>query len=218
MCGICGFVSKQNITREQLKIMNDTMIHRGPDDSGEEIYPIRNGYQVGLAQRRLSIMDLSPLGHQPMHSANGRISVVYNGEIYNFQELKEELKDYPFRSTCDTEVIIAAYLKWGIDCISRLNGMFAICIFDREDDTVYLVRDRIGKKPLYYELSDGNLIFGSELKPLMAREGFQKRIRKDVLSRYLFQQYINAPDSIFEQVYKLEPGGILQFHYGEVKT
>ena len=96
--------------------------------------------------------------------------------------------------------------------------MFAICIFDREDDTVYLVRDRIGKKPLYYELSDGNLIFGSELKPLMAREGFQKRIRKDVLSRYLFQQYINAPDSIFEQVYKLEPGGILQFHYGEVKT
>lgn len=218
MCGICGFVSKQNITREQLKIMNDTMIHRGPDDSGEEIYPIRNGYQVGLAQRRLSIMDLSPLGHQPMHSANGRISVVYNGEIYNFQELKEELKDYPFRSTCDTEVIIAAYLKWGIDCISRLNGMFAICIFDREDDTVYLVRDRIGKKPLYYELSDGNLIFGSELKPLMAREGFQKRIRKDVLSRYLFQQYINAPDSIFEQVYKLDPGGILQFHYGEVKT
>ena len=218
MCGICGFVSKQNITREQLKIMNDTMIHRGPDDSGEEIYPIRNGYQVGLAQRRLSIMDLSPLGHQPMHSTNGRISVVFNGEIYNFQELKEELKDYPFRSTCDTEVIIAAYLKWGIDCISRLNGMFAICIFDREDDTVYLVRDRIGKKPLYYELSDGNLIFGSELKPLMAREGFQKRIRKDVLSRYLFQQYINAPDSIFEQVYKLEPGGILQFHYGEVKT
>lgn len=218
MCGICGFVSKQNITREQLKIMNDTMIHRGPDDSGEEIYPIRNGYQVGLAQRRLSIMDLSPLGHQPMHSANGRVSVVYNGEIYNFQELKEELKDYPFRSTCDTEVIIAAYLKWGIDCISRLNGMFAICIFDREDDTVYLVRDRIGKKPLYYELSDGNLIFGSELKPLMAREGFQKRIRKDVLSRYLFQQYINAPDSIFEQVYKLEPGAILQFHYGEVKT
>lgn len=218
MCGICGFVSKQNITREQLKIMNDTMIHRGPDDSGEEIYPIRNGYQVGLAQRRLSIMDLSPLGHQPMHSTNGRISVVFNGEIYNFQELKEELKDYPFRSTCDTEVIIAAYLKWGIDCISRLNGMFAICIFDREEDNVYLIRDRIGKKPLYYELSDGNLIFGSELKPLMAREGFQKRIRKDVLSRYLFQQYINAPDSIFEQVYKLEPGAVLQFHYGEVKT
>lgn len=218
MCGICGFVSKQNITREQLKIMNDTMIHRGPDDSGEEIYPIRNGYQVGLAQRRLSIMDLSPLGHQPMHSTNGRISVVFNGEIYNFQELKEELKDYPFRSTCDTEVIIAAYLKWGIDCISRLNGMFAICIFDREEDNVYLIRDRIGKKPLYYELSDGNLVFGSELKPLMAREGFQKRIRKDVLSRYLFQQYINAPDSIFEQVYKLEPGAVLQFHYGEVKT
>ena len=113
MCGICGFISKQNITPEQLKKMNDTMYHRGPNDSGEEIYPMKDGYTIGLAQRRLSILDLSPLGHQPMHSRDRRVSVVYNGEIYNFQEIKEELKDYPFVSTCDTEVIIAAYLKWG---------------------------------------------------------------------------------------------------------
>lgn len=217
MCGICGFISKQNITLEQLKKMNDTMYHRGPNDSGEEIFPMRDGYSIGLAQRRLSILDLSPLGHQPMHSPDRRISVVYNGEIYNFQEIKEELKDYPFVSTCDTEVIIAAYLKWGIDCVNRFNGMFAICLYDRESDDVYLVRDRIGKKPLYYEVENGNLIFGSELKPLMIREGFQKKIRTEVLSRFLFQQYINAPDSIFENVYKLEPGSILKFHYGEIK-
>ncbi len=218
MCGICGFASKQNITLEQLKKMNDTMYHRGPDDSGEEIFQMKDGYQMGMAQRRLSILDLSPLGHQPMHSADKRVSVVFNGEIYNFAELREELTGYPFRSSCDTEVIIAAYLKWGIDCIQRFNGMFAICLYDRETDDIYLVRDRIGKKPLYYEIDGGNLIFASELKPLMARDGFQKKIRRDVLSRFLFQQYINAPDSIFENVYKLEPGSILKFRYGEVKV
>lgn len=217
MCGICGFVSKQKITLDQLKKMNDTMYHRGPDDSGEEIYPFPGGFQVGMAQRRLSILDLSPMGHQPMHSADKRISVVYNGEIYNFQELKKEL-DYPFRSSCDTELIIAAYLKWGPGCVDRFNGMFAICLYDREKEDVYLFRDRAGKKPLYYEVDGGNLIFASELKPLMAREGFSEKIRTQVLQRFLFQQYINAPDTIFENVYKLEPGGALKFHAGQIKT
>lgn len=103
--------SKKTITTEQLKAMNDTMYHRGPNDSGEEIYPAKDGYTVGLAQRRLSILDLSALGHQPMHSPDKRVSVVFNGEIYNFQEIREELKEYEFRSNCDTEVIIAAYLN-----------------------------------------------------------------------------------------------------------
>lgn len=218
MCGICGFVSKQNITLDQLKAMNDTMVHRGPNDSGEEIFPMKEGYQIGLAQRRLSIMDLSPKGHQPMHSTDGRVSVVFNGEIYNFKELKKELKDYPFQSSCDTEMIVAAYLKWGIDCIQKFNGMFAICLYDRETEDVYLVRDRIGKKPLYYEVDGTNLVFASELKPIMTRKGFQRKIRKEVLSRFLFQQYINAPESIFEHTYKLEPGSILQFRYGLIKT
>lgn len=218
MCGICGFVSKQNITLDQLKAMNDTMVHRGPNDSGEEIFPMKEGYQIGLAQRRLSIMDLSPKGHQPMHSPDGRVSVVFNGEIYNFKELKKELKDYPFQSSCDTEMIVAAYLKWGIDCIQKFNGMFAICLYDRETEDVYLVRDRIGKKPLYYEVDGTNLVFASELKPIMTRYGFQRKIRKAVLSRFLFQQYINAPESIFEHTYKLEPGSILQFRYGLIKT
>lgn len=218
MCGICGFISKQNITLDELKCMNDTMYHRGPDDSGEEIYTMKNGYEIGLAQRRLSILDLSPLGHQPMHSENKRVSVVYNGEIYNFKELREELSDYSFRSNCDTEVIIAAYLKWGIKCVHKFNGMFAICIYDRQDEKVYLIRDRIGKKPLYYEWKDGNLVFASELKPIMARPGFQKKIRREVLSRYLFQQYIVEPDSIFEDVFKLAPGSILEYQNGQIQT
>ncbi|MDD2970527.1 MAG: asparagine synthase (glutamine-hydrolyzing) [Lachnospiraceae bacterium] len=217
MCGICGFISRKTITLDQLKQINDTMYHRGPNDSGEEIFPLKDGYALGLAQRRLAILDLSALGHQPMHSDNGRVSVVYNGEIYNFQELKEELKDYPFKSDCDTEVIIAGYLKWGIDCINRFKGMFAIALFDRETNDLYLVRDRIGKKPLYYWMESGNIVFASELKPFMALEGFPFQIRQDVIKQYMFQQYINAPATIFENVYKLEPGAILQYHYGEVK-
>ena len=163
-------------------------------------------------------MDLSALGHQPMHSANKRVSVVYNGEIYNFQELKQELSDYRFVSNCDTEVIIAAYLKWGIDCVQKFNGMFAIAIYDRKSDEIYLVRDRIGKKPLYYWQQNDGIVFASELKPIMAFPDFPKEIRRGVLSRYLYQQYINAPDTIFKNVYKLEPGAILRFRVGEIST
>lgn len=218
MCGICGFISKKTITLETLKAMNDTMYHRGPDDSGEEIYPAFGGYTVGLAQRRLSILDLSSLGHQPMHSKDKRVTIVYNGEIYNFQEIRKELSEYPFCSACDTEVILAAYLKWGIKCVDRFNGMFAIALFDRETGELYLVRDRIGKKPLYYWLEDGGMVFASELKPIMECTAFEKRIRTEVVSRYLYHQYINAPDTIFQNVYKLEPGTVLQFSAGAIKT
>lgn len=216
MCGICGYVSRKNITIEQLICMNDTMYHRGPDDSGAEIYTMGEDRSVGLAQRRLSIQDLSPLGHQPMHSKDKRVSVVFNGEIYNFHQLRKELADYTFLSNCDTEVIIAAYLKWGIDCIDKFNGMFAICIFDREDNSIYLVRDRVGKKPLYYETDGEDLYFASELKPLMQRPGFSKEIRTDVVSRYLFMQYINAPETVLKNVHKLEPGSILHYKAGKI--
>ncbi|MFI3213755.1 MAG: asparagine synthase (glutamine-hydrolyzing) [Eubacteriales bacterium] len=218
MCGICGFISNKNISIEELRIMNDTMYHRGPNDSGEEIYPMKGGYALGFAQRRLSILDLSPLGHQPMHSKDKRISVVYNGEIYNFGELREQLSDYTFLSTCDTEVIIAAYLKWGIDCISKFNGMFAIALFDRDTEELFLVRDRIGKKPLYYWKESGQLVFASELKPIMAYPHFTARIQTDLLPRYLYQQYINGPESIYEHVYKLQPGAILRYKEGEITT
>ena len=218
MCGICGYIRRREVTPGQLKKMNDTMSRRGPDDSGEAFYEMAGGYHVGLAQRRLSIMDLSALGHQPMHSADGRVVVVYNGEIYNFRELREELADYPFRSDCDTEVIIAAYLKWGVSCVNRFNGMFAIALYDREEEAVYLIRDRIGKKPLYYWYEREELVFASELKPIMACPDFHAGIDRGVLSRYLFQQYINAPDSVYEHVYKLAPGAILKFQNGQIET
>lgn len=218
MCGICGFVGGKNISLEQLRAMNDTMYHRGPDDSGAEIYEMPDGRQAGFAHRRLSILDLSELGHQPMHSCDRRITVVYNGEIYNYRELREELPDYPFCSSCDTEVIIAAYLKWGIRCVERFNGMFAIALYDRDKQAVYLIRDRIGKKPLYYWYEDGDLVFASELKPIMACPGFEGAIDRRVLPRYLYQQYINAPESIYQNVYKVEPGSVLRFSQGKLNT
>lgn len=216
MCGICGFVSRQIIKQDTLESMNNTMYHRGPDDSGAEIFDGKEGYQIGMAQRRLAILDLSPLGHQPMHSTDGRISVVYNGEIYNFTELKEELRDYSFLSQCDTEVIIAAYLKWGINCVEKFNGMFAIALFDREQDILYLVRDRIGKKPLYYHYKNENLVFASELKPILKVPEFHEDIRQELMTTFMMHQYINAPNTIFENVYKVEPGEILSFQYGKI--
>lgn len=218
MCGICGFITKSKITYGDLKFMNDTMMHRGPNDSGEKIYEMLQGSLVGMAHRRLSIQDLSKLGHQPMESQNGQVSVIFNGEIYNFQELKRDLGDYPFCSNCDTEVIIAAYLKWGIDCVKRFNGMFAIVILDRNKGEVYLIRDRIGKKPLYYYWNREELVFASELKPIMAYPYFKRHINTKIISRFLCQQYINAPDTIFEHTYKLEPGTILRYQNHSITT
>ena len=217
MCGICGFYTQKKESLDNLIKMNNAMIHRGPDDHGEEIYTSKDSnYSIGMAQRRLSIMDLSVLGHQPMHSKDKRILVVFNGEIYNYKELREKLKEYPFVSNCDTEVIIAAYLKWGIDCVNYFNGMYAIAIFDKEDESLYLIRDRIGKKPLYYYLSEGNIYFASELKALMINPNYEKKINEKIVAKFLYRQYINAPDSIFENTYKLEPGEILKFHFGKV--
>ena len=217
MCGICGFITKRDYKLEQLRKMNDRMYHRGPDDSGEEIYPVGADRILGMAQRRLSIQDLSPLGHQPMSTSDNRVTLVFNGEIYNFLELREELKEYPFRSHCDTEVIIAAYLKWGISCIDRFNGMFAIALYDREINMLYLVRDRMGKKPLYYWQDEDNLVFASELKPIMETPGFVGKIRSEILPRFLFQQCINGPDTVYENVYKLNPGSILAYENGNIK-
>lgn len=217
MCGICGYISKKHITEDNLIMMNNTMYHRGPNDSGAEIYLLSQGYTLGLAQRRLSILDLSELGHQPMHSQDNRISVVYNGEIYNYRELKEELLDYPFISNCDTEVIIAAYLKWGSGFVNKLNGMFAIALFDREKEQLLLYLDRMGKKPLYYYLDGDTIVFASELKPIMQFPNFKKEINRDVLGSYLFHQYIYGSQSIFQNVYRLEPGTWLTYKYGAIK-
>lgn len=218
MCGICGFISKNYISLEKLKAMNDTMYHRGPDDSGEEIYQASYGYNVGMAQRRLSILDLSPLGHQPYVAEDKSVVLVFNGEIYNYLELKKELNGYNFKSNCDTEVILAAYLKWGIKALEKLNGMFAISIYDRAKNEVYLCRDRIGKKPLYYWHENNNLVFASELKPIMKAFEYmdvQKTINKKIMGRYLYQKYITSPDTVFENVYQVEPGSVVKITAGE---
>ena len=211
MCGICGYIGDFDISLEVLKKMNDTMYHRGPNDSGEEIYSMQGNKYVGLAQRRLSIMDLSMLGHQPMHSNDGMITVVFNGEIYNFKEIREQITTYSFKSQCDTEVIIAAYLEWGIDCVNKFNGMFAFALYDRRDESLFLVRDRIGKKPLYYYRNGNDFVFASECKPILHYPYFVKKINLNVLPFFFCNQYIQAPETIFENVYKLEPGSLLHY-------
>jgi asparagine synthase (glutamine-hydrolysing) len=153
-----------------------------------------------------------------MHSVNGRVSVVYNGEIYNFKELRNEIGAYPFKSNCDTEVIIAAYMKWGIGFVDRLNGMFAIALLDRDEDKVYLIRDRVGKKPIYYYKKANDVVFASELKAIMACPIVELNIDKGVIGRYLYKTFISSPSSIFQNIYKLEPGSILTISNNEIKT
>lgn len=211
MCGICGFVADRTVTKDTLLRMNLSLAHRGPDDHGEEIYQINADTYVGFGHRRLSIMDLSDRGHQPMHSPNGRISVIFNGEIYNYRELRGEICDYPFCTECDTEVIIAAYLKWGIQFVDKINGMFGIALLDRDNETVYLIRDRIGKKSVYYYMDEKrNIAFASELKAILHSGFFKAKINQDIVGRFLYQNYIAAPDTIYQNTYKLEAGSVLK--------
>lgn len=213
MCGICGYISRRVITRDQLTVMNDTMKERGPDDAGTELWELPGGRTLGLAQRRLSILDLSPLGHQPMSTPDGRLHLVFNGEIYNYRELRQELTEYTFRSDCDTEVILAAYLRWGTACTEHFNGMFAIALYDSEEDVLMLARDRMGQKPLYYWQNGEELIFASVLAPILRSPGFRGRIRRDVLPRYLYQSYIHSPETILEGVFKAEPGTVMVWEH-----
>ena len=220
MCGICGYVTRQEYNDTLLEEMSSTMYHRGPNDSGFYQCKTSSAYYLGLAHRRLSILDLSELGHQPMFNADKTICIVYNGEVYNFQELRQDLikEGKTFKSNCDTEVILAAYEVYGMDFLTRLNGMYALAIYDGRDDKLILARDRIGKKPLHYYIdSQGNLIFGSELKPLMKHPEFHKNIRTDIISRYLCYKYICAPDTIFENTFKVMPGEYIVWKQGKVE-
>lgn len=220
MCGICGYITRKEYNEQILTDMNDTMSHRGPDDSG--IYQTRtsDNYYVGFAHRRLSILDLSELGHQPMFNSDKSICIIYNGEVYNFLELRNDLeqKGYRFKSNCDTEVLLVAYEAYGLSFLKLLNGMFALAIYDSRDNKIILARDRIGKKPLYYyKDKQGNFIFASELKPLLKHPDFRKEIRTDIISRYLCYKYINAPDTIFINTHKVMPGEYIVWHNGKIE-
>ena len=208
MCGICGFFQLEfEADKNILKVMNDQLIHRGPDEEGYYF-----NRKVGLAARRLSIIDLFT-GHQPLPSFSKRNWITYNGEVYNFKELKAELesKGYKFRTKTDTEVIVNLYEEYGIDFVNRLRGMFAIGIFDTINDRLILVRDHIGIKPLYYCVKPGskNLVFGSEIKSIIKYPGIKKEIDREALDLFLSLEYIPAPHSIFKGIKKLPAGHML---------
>lgn len=211
MCGIVGIASNTPQTqRAWLVIGRDSMTHRGPDDVGE--WWSDDG-RVGLAQRRLSIIDLSPAGHQPMHDASGALSIVFNGEIYNFVDLRDELiaKGHGFRSYSDTEVILAAYREWGTDCLSRFNGMFAFALYDARQQKVFIARDRAGEKPLFYHQVSGVLRFASELKALLADTTLDRRIDSESLDCYLAMGYVPGARCMLKGFNKLPPAHALLF-------
>ncbi len=210
MCGIAGFVDFcQKSNEDILKNMTDELHHRGGDDSGYLFYK-RDDADIGLGHRRLSILDLSSHGHQPMSFDD--IDIVYNGEVYNFEEIKRELEalSYVFSSHSDTEVILKAYHRWGLKAVDKFNGMFAIAIYDKKLSKLFLIRDRSGVKPLYWYYHKSRLLFASELKSFHKHPEFKKEIDIDALALFLQLQYIPEPHSIFKNCYKLRAGHILE--------
>ncbi len=197
--------------------MSQTLLHRGPDDGGIWVDAEAG---IALGHRRLSILDLSPEGHQPMHSASSRYVIVFNGEIYNFLELRQELKSlgHRFRGHSDTEVMLASFSQWGVErAVGRFNGMFAFALWDRQEQVLHLSRDRLGEKPLYYGCIGQTFFFGSELKALKAHPRFQAEINRDALALYVRHNCIPAPYSIYQGIYKLPPGTILTWKgFGEL--
>ncbi len=212
MCGITGFWSAPANAEElvsKLEPMTQAILHRGPDDGG---LWTDAGCGIALGHRRLSILDLSPLGHQPMLSPNGRYVIVFNGEVYNFEELRKQLPGVAWRGHSDTEVILAAVEAWGLNAaVRRFVGMFAFALWDRQERRLYLVRDRVGIKPLYYGWSGASLLFGSELRSMRRHPDFSCAIDRDAISAYLRHNYIPAPHTIYHGVYKLPAGAIACF-------
>ncbi|HIC87553.1 MAG TPA: asparagine synthase (glutamine-hydrolyzing) [Aquificae bacterium] len=211
MCGIAGFIDFTKKSDKNLLVkMTDTLYHRGPDDKGYSFYSFEK-CNIGLGHRRLSILDLTFNGHQPMSFDN--LEIVYNGEVYNFKEIRKELESYgyKFKSNSDTEVILKAYHKWGIDAVSKFNGMFAIAIYDKKNQKLTLIRDRTGVKPLYYYYKNGLFMFASELKAFHQNPYFKKELDINVLAQYFQYGYILEPYSIFKNTYKLKAGHYLEF-------
>lgn len=209
MCGIIGIWDfKNKIEPAVLERMRDTLRHRGPDDAGLFIDENTN---VGLGHRRLSIIDLSERGHQPMKNEDGSLWLTYNGEVYNFETIKKELekKSHQFFSSSDTEVVLRSYLEWGIDGVKRFRGMFAYALWDKQKKRLVLVRDRAGIKPLYYYFNGGLFIFASEIKAILQHPQVKKELNFDALHLFLQLAYIPAPHSIFKNIQKLEPGHCL---------
>lgn len=211
MCGIIGIASRApQEQRAWLSVGRDAMKHRGPDDLGEWWSP---DARVGLGHRRLSIIDLTPAGHQPMHDESAGLSIVFNGEVYNFSELRNELISlgHAFRSQSDTEVILAAFRQWGTECVTRLNGMFAFAIYAARQQIMFLARDRAGEKPLFYHHANGVIRFASELKALLADPALPRRIAPGALDCYLAMGFVPGERCILNGFNKLPPAHSLIF-------
>jgi asparagine synthase (glutamine-hydrolysing) len=215
MCGICGIAyddTNRAVDAAQLVRLRDRMIHRGPDDSG-----IRVRANVGLGHRRLSIIDRSG-GQQPLSNEDGTVWIVFNGEIYNYRELRAELegKGHVFRTNSDTETIVHLYEQYGTACVERLNGMFAFAIWDQNSQELFLARDRMGIKPLYIWRGEGAFVFGSEMKALLDYPDVQRELNSDVIPDYLVFRYPTGNQTFFKSIQTLEPGHFLVWKQGEV--
>lgn len=215
MCGINGIVGLENKTRGEdlMRRMNIAIAHRGPDAEG--IYADEN---IVLGHRRLAIIDLSDDGKQPFISADGRYILVFNGEIYNYRELKSELKNYSFRTQTDTEVILAAFLEWGKSCVAYLNGMFAFAIWDKVEQELFLARDRVGIKPLYFTRTDQYFVFSSEIRAILQTGLIKRSIDQEALVDYLRYQTVHAPKTIVEGVMMIMPGHTLTLTDQEISV
>ena len=204
MCGIAGFSNfhLQEGSEAELEAMGQAIYHRGPDAGG-----IYLDEQIGLCHRRLSILDLSEAGNQPMYSADGSLVIVFNGEIYNFLEIRAELEQQgvTFKSHTDTEVILALYAREGVKCLEKLNGMFAFALWDKNKQELFIARDRLGKKPLYYYTEGDRFAFGSEIKAILALKDIPREIRLDAVYDFFAYQYVPDPKSIFQHIHKLPP-------------
>ncbi|MDW7759914.1 MAG: asparagine synthase (glutamine-hydrolyzing) [Acidobacteriota bacterium] len=218
MCGICGIARSpqgESVSREILEAMCGTLVHRGPDDGGVHVEA-----GAGLGSRRLAIIDVDG-GRMPMANEDGRIWITHNGEVYNFLELREELegRGHIFKTRTDTEAVLHGYEEWGRDVVRRMRGMFATAVWDGRDKSLTLFRDRIGIKPLYYtQIPDGSLVFGSELKAVVAHPGVRRELEPEALDIYLTVEYVPAPLSMFKNIYKLPAGHMLIYEKGRIRV
>jgi asparagine synthase (glutamine-hydrolysing) len=217
VCGICGklnFDAGATVSPGLLKAMADTIRHRGPDDEGYYV-----SGPVGFGFRRLSIIDLKT-GHQPICNEDGTVWIVFNGEIYNYQELRENLlsKGHVFKSQTDTEVIVHLYEEFGESCLDKLRGMFAFAIWDGRNQTLLLARDRVGIKPLYYRLTDSSIIFGSEIKAILADPEVEPEVQPEMIDRFLTFYYLPGEETLFQHIRKLAPGTCMVIKHGKAQV
>ena len=212
MCGINIIVSKRKDKEELIKKMNDKIIHRGPDAEG-----IYTDEYVALGQRRLSIIDLTENGTQPIYNEDKTIAVIFNGEIYNYKELKSELTNHTFKTETDTEVLVHGFEEWGTDLLKRLRGMFSFCIYDIPKQELLIARDHFGIKPLYYYQGEECLLFGSEIKSFLEYPDFKKELNKEMIGAYLTFSFTPGINTFFKNVYKVRPGHYLKINTNNLK-